>query len=113
MDDTLDATAFPAGFGRPTPLQRILAALSRGRPATQSMSAPVQRICKQATLRYPNLLGARIECLEGDVWVTLDSDCRDVVLRAGQSLLVDRETQVLIHALADACTRIHPNAKPV
>ncbi|WP_298924324.1 DUF2917 domain-containing protein [uncultured Ramlibacter sp.] len=112
MDNTLNAPDFQAGFCRPTALLRMLAALRRGRSATQPMPVPVpvQRISKQATLRYPNLMGARIECLEGNVWVTLDGDCRDVVLRAGQSLLVDRPTPVLVHALADACTRVRPRS---
>lgn len=106
MDYTLNAPSIKAGFGRTAPLQRLLAALTRDRSSTRALSVEVLRISEKATLRYTNLLGARIECLEGHVWVTLDGDCRDVVLRAGQSLLVDRQTPVLIHALEGACTRI-------
>ncbi len=110
MANTLNAPDFQAAFGRPTLLLRMLAALTRGRSVTHSKSVPVtvQSIGKQATLRHANLLGARIECLEGSVWITFDGDCRDVVLHAGQDLLVDRQTPVLIQALSDACTRIHP-----
>ena len=50
--------------------------------------------------------GGRIECTEGAVWLTHDGDCRDVVLAAGQSHMVDRDSRLVIYALSSSAVRI-------
>ena len=47
------------------------------------------------------LPGSRIACLCGTAWLTLDGDPRDIVLRAGESFLVDAEAPVMACALGD------------
>ena len=44
--------------------------------------------------------GGWIECTEGCVWLTHDGDCRDVLLAAGQSHMADRDSRLLIYAMA-------------
>lgn len=50
--------------------------------------------------------GGRIECTEGTVWLTHDGDCRDVVLEAGQSHMVDRDSRLVIYALSTSAVRL-------
>lgn len=53
-------------------------------------------------------LGVTLECLSGQVWITLDGDPRDVVLDPGQMFTVDRDQRTLVMALDEAtvlCTR--------
>jgi hypothetical protein len=52
--------------------------------------------------------GGSIECTEGCVWLTHDGDCRDVCLQAGQSHVADRDTRLMIHAMAPSAVRLLP-----
>lgn len=49
--------------------------------------------------RLGRLPGRRIACRAGTAWLTLDGDRRDIVLRTGESFLVDKDVQVLVCAL--------------
>ena len=54
---------------------------------------------RQQPLRLKGALGRRVAVLEGDVWVTLDNDPRDIVLRAGEDFVIDRPAGAVISAL--------------
>jgi hypothetical protein len=43
--------------------------------------------------------GTRVECLEGNTWITLDGDPRDVVLSRGESFVVDSDAPVVVQAI--------------
>jgi hypothetical protein len=76
-------------------------------PASRSRSTQtVHLLPKSQTLVLPAPLGHRVDCLEGCVWITLDSDPRDVVLQAGQSFTVDRDRRALVHALDPVRVRV-------
>jgi hypothetical protein len=49
-----------------------------------------------------------IVCDKGCLWLTFDSDPRDVVVQAGQQHRCDRGTPMTIQALADASLRVLP-----
>ena len=57
---------------------------------------------KSALLRIHRDDGRRIECLGGALWVTQDHDRRDIVLEPGQGFTLDRATDALVGAFADA-----------
>jgi quercetin dioxygenase-like cupin family protein len=46
--------------------------------------------------------GATVACLQGDVWVTQDSDTADVVLSPGESLRLHKDGRTVVQALTDA-----------
>ena len=46
--------------------------------------------------------GERIDCLGGQLWITQDGDQRDVVLKPGESFVLDRPGTALVSALSEA-----------
>jgi hypothetical protein len=44
--------------------------------------------------------GFTVECLEGAVWITQSNDHRDIVLKAGQSFVLDKPGLALVCAAA-------------
>lgn len=50
-------------------------------------------------------LGITMECLSGQVWITLDGDLRDVVLGPGDAFTVNRDLRTLVMALDEATVR--------
>ena len=58
---------------------------------------------------HMNLAGAAgwtITALSGSIWITQDGDVRDVVLEAGQSIVLDRDGPAILSPFDDACLRI-------
>ena len=54
---------------------------------------------------------SRLEVTQGFVWVTIDGDRNDVVLAAGESLLIDTRDAVLVSAIrGPASLRVHADA---
>ena len=74
-------------------------------PAMQTRRT-VHEIARRDTVKIARAQGAVVECLDGCVWITLDGDLRDCVLEAGQSLCIDRDRRVLVHALKTSRVRI-------
>jgi hypothetical protein len=46
--------------------------------------------------------GWTVRALDGNVWITQDGDIRDVVISAGQSFVLDRNTPALLSAFGTA-----------
>ena len=61
---------------------------------------------KDALLSIDRPLGMRIECLQGILWITQDSDPRDLILFPGEHLVVDRGPRVIVQALETGLVRI-------
>ena len=83
-------------------------ALRRLRPAAKMVNGPAARevlrysLARRATLAHAPMPGAWIHCTRGCVWITLDGDCRDVVLQAGERHQIDRDSRVVLCALEAA-----------
>jgi len=60
------------------------------------------QLTKGAIHRLPSGLGQRIESLSGTLWVTIDHDRRDILVKPGQGFDIDRDGTTLISALDDA-----------
>jgi hypothetical protein len=48
--------------------------------------------------------GFAVECLEGAVWITQSNDPRDIVLKAGQSFVLDKPGLALVCAASGPAT---------
>lgn len=49
-------------------------------------------------IRLHDPIGARVECIRGELWITQDRDFEDYFLAANEALTLDRAGLVLIHA---------------
>ena len=61
--------------------------------------------------RLTDAFDSRLEVTQGFVWVTIDGDRNDVVLSAGESLLVDTREVVTVSAIrGSASLKVRANA---
>jgi hypothetical protein len=58
------------------------------------------------TLDLNNAVSTTIECESGVVWLTQYDDCNDVVLRAGESFVVDHDGLSIVQVFEDAKIRV-------
>jgi hypothetical protein len=56
--------------------------------------------------------GVTLRCDSGDLWITLDHDPRDIVLRAGEVFTTDEHRRALVYALGPAALTLEAKAKP-
>jgi len=82
-------------------------------PFTQlDIRAPAQQDRRTVAMKKNELLsiarplGRRIDCIQGDVWITQDGDARDTVLSAGEHHIADRRTRLIVQALKAGVVRI-------
>jgi hypothetical protein len=52
--------------------------------------------------RIEQAKGTRVACARGVVWITQERDGRDIILAAGQSLVLDRPGLAVVYAFKDA-----------
>lgn len=72
-------------------------------PASRRLSLSAGRYAVLADAR-----GTRIACADGTLWITQYSDLRDIVLHAGESFVVDRDTKIIVSAVSDAAFALVP-----
>lgn len=65
-------------------------------------------LASSETLRLSGAAGVRVEALSGTVWVTQDRDQRDVVLRRGEALTLDRDGPAIVQAFEASQVRLLP-----
>jgi hypothetical protein len=53
-----------------------------------------------------------LRCDSGDLWITLDNDPRDIVLRAGEVFTTDEHRRALVYALAPSALTLEAKARP-
>lgn len=56
--------------------------------------------------------GVTLRCDSGDLWITLDHDPRDIVLRAGEVFTTDQHRRALVYALGPAAMTLEARTKP-
>lgn len=70
-----------------------------------TIAAPVARpvlLQRGATLMIAQPRDLEIRCVAGCLWLTLDNDPRDIVLKAGERITVNHNARLLIQALQAA-----------
>ncbi|MBI1891202.1 MAG: DUF2917 domain-containing protein [Burkholderiales bacterium] len=60
------------------------------------------RLQRDQHMRLQDARGWQIKSVNGTVWLTQEGDSRDIVLRKGQSFVLDRDGTALLSALNDA-----------
>jgi hypothetical protein len=60
------------------------------------------RLAEGETISVIDGKGARVAVTSGRVWVTQEHDIRDVLLKVGQSFVLDRNGTAIVEALKDA-----------
>jgi len=63
---------------------------------------PLTNLSAGSMLRVRDGQGRAIVVFEGQVWITLDNDPRDIILSAGESFSIDRPGLTLAQALRDS-----------
>jgi hypothetical protein len=82
---------------------------ARGRLTHRTIAAPLARpvlLQRGATLMIEEPRELDVHCLAGCVWLTVDNDPRDIVLRAYERITIDRNGRLMIQALRDAKVRV-------
>jgi hypothetical protein len=70
-------------------------------------SAPSDiRLQRDQHLRLSDARGWKVKSVNGTVWITQEGDSRDIVIRPGQSFVLDRNGTALLSALNDADLRL-------
>lgn len=64
------------------------------------------RLQRDQHMRLSDARGYQIKSVNGTVWITQEGDSRDIVLKEGQSFVVDRDGTTLLSALNDADLRL-------
>src|SRR5690349_9068516 len=70
------------------------------------LAAPGLMLSKDQVVAIPSPEGACVTAEAGAVWITQDGDLRDIVLKAGETVCLDRGTPTLVQAFAPARIRI-------
>jgi len=91
-------------------LRALRASAARSPQPASCQRRSVHAVGKGEFLKVTRPHGITIESLEGEVWVTVDNDPRDVMLQAGHSFHVDSRQRVLVQALDAARVRLHEPA---
>jgi hypothetical protein len=52
--------------------------------------------------RIENARGVQVTCVRGSIWITQERDARDIILAAGQSVVLDRPGLAVAFAFRDA-----------
>jgi DUF2917 family protein len=63
---------------------------------------PLTNLSAGSMLRVRDGQGRAIVVFEGQVWITLDDDPRDIILSGGESFSIDRPGLTLVQALRDS-----------
>ncbi|NRF65924.1 DUF2917 domain-containing protein [Aquincola sp. S2] len=59
-------------------------------------------------IKLPDATGLQIECLSGSLWITLDCDSCDFVVKPGQRFVTDEHRPVIVYALEASELRLLP-----
>ena len=58
--------------------------------------------------RIEEARGIKVTCVNGVTWITQERDSRDLILAAGQSVVLDRPGLAVVYAFRDALITVGP-----
>jgi hypothetical protein len=58
--------------------------------------------------RIENAKGERVSCVRGSAWITQEGDARDLILAAGQSVVLDRPGLAVVYAFKETVFTVAP-----
>jgi hypothetical protein len=100
-------TIFRPRAGKPPPKSGFrMRQAHEGVTMKLELNAPGIVLRKNQVLALDEAQGARLYSEDGIVWVTQDGDLRDIVLKPGESVVLDRDTPTLVQAVTPARVRI-------
>lgn len=100
------AFALSVDAARPWGVRGALRGALSNQRAAVAAAVPVVHDLAAGELLSTRLGSLRsVECLRGSVWLTIDNDPRDVVLKAGESFHAKPTDRVIVQALAAARVR--------
>lgn len=77
------------------------------------MLAPIELepigLAARSVHRIADAKGTKVTCVKGVTWVTQERDPRDIILGAGQSVVLDRPGLAVVFAFKDAVITIGPD----
>ena len=59
--------------------------------------------------RIEDARGMTVTCIKGVTWITQERDSRDLILAAGQSVVLDRPGLAVVYAFRDALVTVGPS----
>lgn len=65
-------------------------------------------LAAKAVYRIENAKGMRISCVRGVAWITQERDPRDLILAAGQSVVLDRPGVAVAYAFKETVLTLAP-----
>jgi hypothetical protein len=68
-------------------------------------------LAKHEALNLGRLRRRRLECLRGEVWLTIDGEGCDIILRPGQAHAIGSDTEVVISAFAPSVLALRSAAQ--
>jgi hypothetical protein len=62
--------------------------------------------------RIEHAKGVQVTCVRGVTWITQEQDSRDLILTAGQSIVLDRRGLAVVFAFKDAVITLGAGSPP-
>ena len=78
--------------------------------ASAAVSHQTKAMKKNELLSIARPRGYRIDCIQGDLWITQDGDSRDTLLSAGEHHITDGSTRLIVQALEAGVVQIAARA---
>lgn len=66
----------------------------------------------QGLFEIADAAAVNLRCDRGNLWITLDNDPRDIVLRAGEAFTTGEHRRALVYALSPAALTLEAAAPP-
>jgi hypothetical protein len=76
-------------------------AFARRFPGDQAADGKAIHLKKHQHLRLKDACGWAVHAMDGTVWITQDGNARDIILRPGESFVLDRDHTALLSSLND------------